>query len=228
MTSTSTALKEISAAARPLIEGWLDIAEKIAALRDAAAAKGLDWSQVKSLLKAQIQDERDERGGGKRVARIIEKADYASSYAEMLGLANMNEKNFSYETRPGARPLFQGGAAGGEGTQPVSVAPPAATHSPAMGYSKGTHGSPTDETADAAHGRPAEGTNHSVKSTDAVQPIETLPREQGTHAPAGQEAGDGPCSAPASHQSAAEMPDMPEFLRRRKRPLTAADFLGAG
>ncbi len=65
-------------------------------MRDAATEKGLDWSQVKALLKAQAQDERD-GGDGKRVNRIIEKADFASAYADMLGLgaAKMNENNFS-------------------------------------------------------------------------------------------------------------------------------------
>jgi hypothetical protein len=86
-------LKDIFAAGRPLIEQSLDIAEEIAALRDAATEKGLDWSQLKALLKAQIQDERD---GKHRVGRIVEKADFACSYAEMLGLnSKMNEKNIS-------------------------------------------------------------------------------------------------------------------------------------
>ena len=58
MTSTSTALREIFTAARPLVEQWLDIAEQMAAFREAATAKGLDWSKVRSQLKAQVQDER--------------------------------------------------------------------------------------------------------------------------------------------------------------------------
>lgn len=91
--TTSNALKEVFATGRSLIEEWLDVAEQIAALREAATAKGLDWSQVKALLKAQIQDER--AGETKRVRRIIEKAEFASSYADMLGLGNLNEKNFS-------------------------------------------------------------------------------------------------------------------------------------
>ena len=86
-------LKDIFAAGRPLIEQSLDIAEEIAALRDAATEKGLDWSQLKALLKAQIQDERD---GKHRVGRIVEKADFACSYAELLGLnSKMNENNIS-------------------------------------------------------------------------------------------------------------------------------------
>lgn len=90
--ASSTDLCAICTEARPLIEQQLDLAEQVAALRDAATARGLDWSQIKALMKAQIQDERD---GGNRVQRIIEKAEHASAYADMLGLANMNEKNFS-------------------------------------------------------------------------------------------------------------------------------------
>ena len=93
--SSSAALREVFAAGRPLVEQWLDVAEQIAALRDVATAKGLDWSQVKALLKAQIQDERDDDGEGKRVRRIVEKAEFASAYADMLGLANVNEENYS-------------------------------------------------------------------------------------------------------------------------------------
>lgn len=95
--SSSQALKEIFTEARPLIEQWLDAAEQIAALREVATAKGLDWSQLKALIKAQIQDERDEKGGSKRVKRIVEKAEFASAYAGMLGLANINEFIFSHE-----------------------------------------------------------------------------------------------------------------------------------
>lgn len=93
--STSDALRQIVTEARPLIEQWLDIGEQIAALRDVATAKGIDWSQTKALLKAQILDERDETGNGARVQKIIEKAEFAAAYADMLGMGKMNEGNFS-------------------------------------------------------------------------------------------------------------------------------------
>ncbi len=96
-------LREVVAAARPLIEEWLDIAEQIAALRTLATEKGLDWSQIKALIKAQVQDER--AGDSKRVQRIIEKAEFASAYAGMLGLAKMNENNFFGEDAPPAATL---------------------------------------------------------------------------------------------------------------------------
>lgn len=88
-------LKQIVTEARPLIEQQLDLAEQIAGLRELVTANGGDWSQLKALLKAQIQDERDEKGEGKHVRKILDRADYATAYADMLGLAKMNEENFS-------------------------------------------------------------------------------------------------------------------------------------
>lgn len=84
-------LRNVFESARPLVEQWLDVAEQMAALRDACREKEIDWSQVKALLKAQIQDGRD--GTDKRVKAILERADNATSYADALGLAS--EKNIS-------------------------------------------------------------------------------------------------------------------------------------
>jgi len=97
--STDTDLRNISTEARPLIEQWLDISEQMSALRQVATDKGLEWSQIKALLKAQIQDERDETGEGKRVRAIIERADNASAYADMLGLSQTEKNNF-YSAEP--------------------------------------------------------------------------------------------------------------------------------
>lgn len=93
---SSTKLREIVAEARPIIERQLDDAERIAGFRDLVAAEGGDWSSLKALIKAQIQDERDEAGDGKRVKKILDKADFSAAYADMLGL-NMNEENFIRE-----------------------------------------------------------------------------------------------------------------------------------
>lgn len=91
---TSTQLKQITAEARPIIERQLDDALKLAALRDVVAAAGGDWSQLKALLKAQIQDE--EAGEDKRVRKVLEKAEYAAAYADMLGIGgNLNDGNIS-------------------------------------------------------------------------------------------------------------------------------------
>ena len=89
---TSTQLRQVTDEARPIIERQLDDALKLAGLRDVVAAAGGDWSQLKALIKAQIKDE--EAGDGKHVRKVLEKADYALAYADMLGL-NLNEENFS-------------------------------------------------------------------------------------------------------------------------------------
>jgi hypothetical protein len=91
---SSKALKDLFAEARPIIERQLDDAELIAGLREVVTAQGGDWSSLKALLKAQIQDERDEAGEGKRVRKILDKADYSAAYADLLGF-NMNENNNS-------------------------------------------------------------------------------------------------------------------------------------
>ena len=100
---TSAQLKQIVSEARPLIERQLDLAEQIAGLREVVSSAGGDWSQLKALVKAQIQDERDDASDGKRVKKILDKADYATAYADMLGLsafAKMNEENFFADDIP--------------------------------------------------------------------------------------------------------------------------------
>lgn len=82
--SATSDLKAVFTETVPLVERWIDLRDEFAALRDAATAKGLDWGQIKALAKAHVEDA--EAGETKRVARIIEKAEYASSYAEMLRL----------------------------------------------------------------------------------------------------------------------------------------------
>jgi uncharacterized protein (UPF0335 family) len=99
--STSSDLKALFQRARPLVEQQLDIADDFADMREEARTKGLDWAQIKSLLKAEIQDGRD---GGERVKKIVEKADLATAYADMLGLAKMNEKSISREAANGSSP----------------------------------------------------------------------------------------------------------------------------
>lgn len=91
----SAQLKQITTEARPIIERMLEDADRLAGLRDVVAAHGGDWGQLKALIKAQIKDEQDEAGDGKHVRKILDKADYATAYADMLGLAKMNEENFS-------------------------------------------------------------------------------------------------------------------------------------
>lgn len=96
---TSSQLRQVTAEARPIIERQLEDALKLAGLRDVVAAAGGDWSQLKALIKAKIKDE--EAGDGKHVRKVLEKADYALAYADMLGL-NLNEENFSVGHREAA------------------------------------------------------------------------------------------------------------------------------
>ena len=90
--ATSDALREIWSEARPYVEQQLEIAEVIKGFREAATAKGLEWSSVKALIKAQIEDEQD---GKDRVRKLVEKGEFTTAYADMLGLTNLNEENFS-------------------------------------------------------------------------------------------------------------------------------------
>lgn len=98
MAVTAQFLKGIMAEARPIIERQMNDAAIIAGLRTVVANAGGDWGALKALIKAHVEDENDETGAGKRVQKIRDKADSTSAYADMLGLANMNEENFSAET----------------------------------------------------------------------------------------------------------------------------------
>jgi hypothetical protein len=102
---TSTDLKAVITLVRPLIERQLDDATEIAGHREKVTSQGGDWSQVKALVKAMIQDERDESGGHKRVMAILHKADNALGYADMLGLGNLNEKNSFSDDEPDHDPV---------------------------------------------------------------------------------------------------------------------------
>jgi hypothetical protein len=93
---SSAILKQYRAEARPIIERQMADAVLIAGLRDAFAAQGGDWSALKALIKAEIQDESDEASDGKRVTKVIERSEATTEYADMLGL-NLNEENKSQE-----------------------------------------------------------------------------------------------------------------------------------
>src|ERR1700761_7639647 len=71
-------LRSIVREATPLIEDSLDIADQLAAFRETADAKKLDWSQIKNLIKAKILDERDAMADpprkGERVKNLTAKA----------------------------------------------------------------------------------------------------------------------------------------------------------
>ena len=96
MPITTEFLRNIMSEARPIIERQMDDAKVIAGLRTVVANNGGDWGALKALIKAHIEDEADDAGEGKRVQKILDKADSSTAYADMLGLANVNEKNFSH------------------------------------------------------------------------------------------------------------------------------------
>lgn len=87
--STLDALRNIWTEARPYVEQQVDLAEVIKGFREAATAKGLEWSSIKALIKAQIEDEKD---GKNRVRKLLDKSEFTAAYADMLGL-NLNEEN---------------------------------------------------------------------------------------------------------------------------------------
>ena len=122
-TASSKELRKIWNAARPVIERQMDAAEIVAAMRKNATDKGFDWSQIKALLKAEIQDGRDEKGDGHRVRRLLEKADNATAYADMLGIASEKVNHYIFSdheseppnetSAPSNEPAKPDGAGGG-------------------------------------------------------------------------------------------------------------------
>lgn len=91
---TAKLLRDTAKAIRPHVETLLDLRDIFADYRTAITDAGGDWMALKNLVKAQIEDERDEDGKGKRVRKIIDRADFASAYADILGLnAKLNENN---------------------------------------------------------------------------------------------------------------------------------------
>jgi hypothetical protein len=95
MPVTAQMLRNIMTEARPIIERQMNDAKTVAGFREIIASNGGDWSALKALIKAHVEDENDDAGDGKRVKKILDKADSSSAYADMLGLAKMNEENFS-------------------------------------------------------------------------------------------------------------------------------------
>jgi hypothetical protein len=100
MTDLRSDIRNIAKEGRPIIARMMDDAEILAGLGKVCREKGIDWAQLKALLKAQIRDDRDESGDNGHVNKIIDRADAASAYADML--ANMNNESFSFA--PSAEP----------------------------------------------------------------------------------------------------------------------------
>jgi hypothetical protein len=109
-------LRKLCAAAEPYVEQLLDIAEAMSELREKATEQGIDWSQAKALLVARARDNRD---GGRRVEKLISKAENAAAYVVMLDRSNVSHNR---ETLPQSETLNDAGAKPGS---PRHVAEPA-------------------------------------------------------------------------------------------------------
>lgn len=94
MTDLATDLRNIATEARPVLRRNKDGAKILAGLGKVCRAKGIDWAQLKALLNAEIDDEDDESGSAEHVTKILDKADAASAYADLL-FRKMNKENFS-------------------------------------------------------------------------------------------------------------------------------------
>lgn len=96
MTDHASLLRQIHTEARPYVEQLVELNTVFTGFRKLATANGLDWGQIKALLRAEIED--GEEGGSEKVDRIIKKAEFAGEYATLLGLgsANMNNSNSIY------------------------------------------------------------------------------------------------------------------------------------
>jgi hypothetical protein len=102
-------LRAIASEARPAIKQWLDAAELLAGFRDAAKEKGINWTQLKSLLVAEARDNED---GGTRLKDLAEKLDLALTYANMLANVSEHRKVTSQFIEPA-------GASSGEAAVPA-------------------------------------------------------------------------------------------------------------
>jgi hypothetical protein len=213
-------LRNIVTEARPLVEQWLDLAEQFAALRDVATAKGLDWGQIKALLKAQVQDERD-GGDGKRVNKIIDKAEYASTYADMLGMGRvkLNENNYFPPHDPETGEITESAQAEASAAR-VDVG---AVTGPVV--STGREGTAQDtEAHDKASGvslTKSTGAGDAVGSSAPISPPHSdQPVPPGTLAESGSRDGNarnataGPPSGRGSRPPSGDDLEIPGFLRR--------------
>lgn len=92
-------IRRVHEETKPRIARIMDEAEVLAETGKYCRDNGIDWAQLKALIKAEIKDERDETGEGDAVTKILDKADAASAYADML-FRNMNNEKFSSSPEP--------------------------------------------------------------------------------------------------------------------------------
>lgn len=160
-------LRDTAEAIRPHIEAALDLTEIFADYRKTVTDAGGDWMALKNLVKAQVQDERDDSGEGKHVARIIEKADFAASYADMLGLggAKLNENN-SFAPQAGAE---------SEVGQPVRGDGQVARRGQDMTARRGVGARTAPASQPASVRAPEISTNSDRSSSDGIPAVGTTP-----------------------------------------------------
>lgn len=112
---TKDDLRKLASEARPILEKQRDLKEQLTVIRDAASSRGIDWSQLKAVLNASIADETDGEGEKSRVARLVEKAEFACAYADMLGFVHKDERTKNPVVHlPEQNSTGSGKASGGE------------------------------------------------------------------------------------------------------------------
>lgn len=74
-------IRSIATQARQAVEQWIDAGVLITGFRERATNLGLEWSQLKAAIVAQIKDEED---NGDRLEKLAAKADKALTYADAL------------------------------------------------------------------------------------------------------------------------------------------------
>jgi len=74
-------LRMVAREYRQVAERKLDDKDICKGFSDLCREEGIAWTQLRAIVDAEAADARD---GGKRVGKIVEKADYASSYADIL------------------------------------------------------------------------------------------------------------------------------------------------
>lgn len=203
MTDHASLLKQIRADARPYVEQALDLAEVFTGFRKLASENGLDWGVIKQLIKAELQDEKE--GGDEKVSRIIEKADFASAYADMLGLRGgdekMNENNFSSAQAGVAAARSASVASGGGDATGLKPASPPSFSDETAPVSGEAEGAPVRPVASSAS--PIIPDEAALASGDAGE-IETAETSRGRPADI----------TPLDASPISSMPDMPDFLKR--------------
>lgn len=224
MTDHAALLRQIRTDARPYIEQALDLAEVFTGFRKLASENGLDWGVIKALIKAEVQDERE--GGSEKVERIITKADFASAYADMLGLGTkMNENNnfssgsltdkVSIELPPHDGVLIE--------EPDTSIAIPAeqgvSTLDPARPSARQAPGRLSNEAAPASGDVVESPSALAIKSARAAERLGTSPTiSPASASPSEANAAIDPASSPAGLIAAPfELEDIPPGLDRRSK-----------